>query len=57
MPYEDPNDPERRPAADFGYAVNGETSWSLEDRQEAINIVDRNGVLFACLEDFAAPEL
>jgi len=54
MRYEDPNDPERRAAVDFGHTVNGETSWFLEDRQESIELVERGGVLFARLEDFSA---
>jgi hypothetical protein len=52
--YEDPNDPERRAAIDFGHTVDGETSWFLEDRQEAINLVERNGVIYASLQDFSA---
>jgi hypothetical protein len=40
MRYEDPNDPERRAAVDFGHTVEEETSWFLEDEQQAINIVE-----------------
>jgi hypothetical protein len=52
MRYEDPNDPERRAAVDFEHTMDGQTSWLLEDGQEAINLVERNGELFASLEDF-----
>jgi hypothetical protein len=53
MRFEDPNDPERSAARDFGFTRDGCTSWFLEDRQESIEIVQRpNGELCAHIEDF-----
>jgi len=40
-----------KPAQDFGVTVDGRTSWFLESEQTAINLTERDGVLFAALED------
>jgi hypothetical protein len=54
MRHEDPNDPEHNPAAHLGVTVDGETSWFLEDREQAITIVQHSdGTWTAAIQDFA----
>jgi len=61
MRYENPYDPEFHPAREHGHTVTDDdgittTSFYLEDRQESVEIVQREGEWFARLQDFSGDE-
>ena len=53
MRFENLHDPKTCPAADFGHMSVGEDgleiSWFLEDEQASIEIIERDGKIYACL--------